>query len=253
MINSAGPDGHYTFDDGTVGTVEEPSVNDITGYGRHGRVDSAVGSVSLGQASLIGGAGQSASVDGGGAIAIPAKSFDDLTDYTVSAWVQLSAFPTELGSIFAKSDSPDTPGVSLLLAPDGSLIWLAPDTSTDPLFSTDPLLKVGEAAMVTVMSTGNGDNVSVSVNGALAGSGQGLGEVAADPGVFYIGSFGPLFTFGLADDLQIYAKALSAEEIKQLADNPGTVLVPEQPDSDGSVPEITGVSTRANPLIRLEH
>ncbi|MFT4638343.1 MAG: hypothetical protein ACI8T1_001663 [Verrucomicrobiales bacterium] len=230
VINSAGPDGHYTFDDGTV---EAPSVNDITGHGRHGSVDSADGSVSFGQASLIGGAGQSASVDGGGAIEIPANSFDDLTDYTVSAWVQLSAFPAELGSIFAKSESPDNPSGALLVTPDGSLIWLVPDASPDPLFSTDPLLKLGEAAMVTVVSTGNGDNVSVYVNGALAASGQGLGEVVAEPGVFYIGSFGPLFTSGLVDDLQISAKALSAEEIKQLADNPGTVLVAEQADSDG--------------------
>lgn len=242
VVNSAGPDGHYTFDDGTV---ESLSVNDITGHGRHGSVDSDVGSVSFGQVSLIGGPGQSVSVDGGGAIEIPAKPFDDLTDYTVSAWVQLSAFPAELGSIFAKSDSLDTPDVSLLVSLDGSLIWLAPDTSNDPLFSTDPVLKVGEAAMVTVVSTGNGDNVSVYVNGDLAGSGQGLGEVVAEPGVFYIGSFGPLFTSGLVDDLQISAKALSAEEIKQLADNPGMVLVPEQPDA-GSVPEITDVSISAD-------
>jgi hypothetical protein len=39
---------------------------------------------------------------------------------------------------------------------------------------------------------------------------------------------------------------LGAEEFKHRADNPGTVLMAEQPDSDGLVHEIAGVSISAD-------
>ena len=87
---------------------------------------------------------------------------------------------------------------------------------------------------MAIVAEGNHDKVSVYLNGELIGSGEALGEANPDEtGLFFFGSYGPLFTTGTYDDLQIYTRALPASDIAFLAANPGGVLKAEEPDSDG--------------------
>ncbi len=221
VINTAGPGGHYPLDDVEN---EDALIADITGYDRPGNYNPGDGSVSFGKDALV--TGTAVDVAGGGTLLVPVRKFGDITNYTAAFWINLSAFPEVLGAVVSRASITDAnPATSLLVTPDGGFWWLAPDVSEDPLFTIEPTIELGTTYHIAVVSEGDHDTVSVYINGTLANSGSGLGQAnPSEPGEFFFGAFGPLASTGTYDDLQIYTKALSAEDVKWLADNPGAVI-----------------------------
>lgn len=233
VINLDGPGGHYPLDDVAN---EDAVIADITGYGRPGIYITGDGSVSFVQDGLA--TGQAAAVAGGGAFTAPAAKLGDLTDYTATFWMNLSAYPDVLGAVVSRASITDAnPVTSLLVTPDGGLWWLALDVSEEPLITIDPVIAVDTTYHVALITERNHDKVSVYLDGVLIGSGEGLGEaIPPEPGHFFFGAFGPLATTGTYDDLQVYTRALSSENVAFLAANPGDVIRPIDPgatDSDG--------------------
>lgn len=232
VINTTGPGGHYSLDDNA--NAEDPVIVDITGYDRPGNYVPGEGTVTFGQNALA--TGTAAAVGGGGSFTIPARGFGDITNYSATFWVNLSELPGELGALVSRAGANDSnPAVSLLVTADGALTWLVPDAPVDPfIFTTETKLSIGTPYHLAIVAEGNHDKVSVYLNGELIGSGEALGEANPDEtGLFFFGSYGPLFTTGTYDDLQIYTRALPASDIAFLAANPGGVLKAEEPDSDG--------------------
>ena len=232
VINTEGPGGHYPLDD--VADAENPLIADITGYDRPGNYVAGDGTVTFGQDALA--TGTAAAVGGGGSFTVPTRGFGDITDYSAAFWVNLSELPGELGALVSRAGANDSnPAVSLLVNAEGALTWLVPDDPVEPfVFTTETKLSIGTPYHVAVVAEGNHDNVSVYLNGELIGSGEALGEANPDDaGLFFFGSYGPLFSTGTYDDLQIYTRALAAEDSAFLGANPGEVLKAEEPDSDG--------------------
>lgn len=233
VINTEGPGGHYPLDDVAN---EDLVLADITGYDRPGTYASGDGAVTFGQTALA--TGQAATLTGGASLQVPAKKFGDITNYTATTWLNVSEITGQLGAVISRATINDSnPATSLLLGPDGSLLWLAPDVSENPLFTIDPVIEFGTTYHLAVVAEGDHDKVTVYLNGESIGGGESLGAaLPSEVGSFFFGAFGPLATVGTYDDLQVYTRALSAEDVATLAANPGEVLRPEDPDaidSDG--------------------
>ena len=234
VINQNGPGGHYPLDDSAN---EDMEIEDIAGLDRTGAYRPGDGSVSFEQEALA--TGTAAAVAGGGRLAVPARSLGDLTDYTAAFWMNLSAMPELFAALYSRAAVVDSnPAATILLTPEGGLQWLADlDTSSAPKFTADPVIETGITYHVAVVAEGNHDKVSVYVNGAMVGSGEGLGEAnPSESGEFVFGAFGPLASTGTYDDVQVYTRALSAEGIAWLFQNPGEPLPPPllaDEDSDG--------------------
>ncbi len=231
VINTEGPGGHYTLDSATISTDDDGvvTVNDITGYGRHG---TTTGGPTFDGASLIGDDGQSASIGGGSTIDIPDKGFGDLSTYSVVFWVNLTSLPDQLGSVFALLEG-NLPAFSILADPAGNLNWFVPAIEDlEPVFTTtNGGLTAGTASQIALVSDTNGAEVSIYIDGQLATDAPmgGNEEVTlTDSGTFSFGAVdGAFVTTGLYDDIQIYNKALTPDEVTKLFNAPGSVLEPE--------------------------
>lgn len=235
VINTEGPGGHYPLDDAAN---EEAELADITGYGRPGVYAEGTGALTFGEEALA--TGSSIGISGGASLQVPARKLGDITNYTATMWLNVSEVADPFGAVFSRGAITDAnPAVSLLLAADGSFLWLAPEVDENPLFTIDPVLTLGTTAHLAIVAEGNHDKVSVYLDGQLVGSNEGMGEaLPSEAGSFFFGAFGPLATDGTYDDIQVYTRALSAEDIATLAAAPGDVLRPEDPgaadsDSDG--------------------
>ena len=231
VINTEGPVGHYPLDDSA--SADAPTLVDITGYDRPGTYVASEGAVTFGQTAIA--TGTAAAVSAGGSLQIPARPFGDVTNYTATFWVNVKTLPSPFGALFARATPSDTnPIVSLLLDSAGKLQWLVPNAGEQPLFGSETALGVNTNVHLAVVSTADHGEVSIYADGALIASGNGLDPATVDQsGIFFFGAFGPLGIDGVYDDLQIYDRALSAENIAFLAANPGDVLRAEDPDSDG--------------------
>ena len=236
VINLTGPAAHYALDD-AEGSTE---MRDITGFGRHGTFDG----VTLGQGALIT-TGTAGGFGGGSYGEIPGASLQ-MTDFTVSMW----ANPSELADIqtlFGQGSG--SPSFALLLT-QTEVSWfvgadIALSTETSPIAA-------GTLVQVAAIYDSAGPTVTLFVDGVEVARQEGAPEVDlndSEQGPFYIGAFAGALPFsGTLDDVQVYNRALNADDIKALFDTPGSVLggieVPPDPGV-GRAPEITGVSTTA--------
>ncbi|MFT4637054.1 MAG: hypothetical protein ACI8T1_000362 [Verrucomicrobiales bacterium] len=224
LVDPSGPIAHLPLDE-TAGAEE---TQDITGNGRSGMYLSSDGVLEWEQASLA--AGSAIKVSGGAHVSIP-QGLSGLESFTTSVWLNTAA--AEFSVLFANG-SEQTPGLAVLIA-NGNLQWFF--DSMD-VFSTDgaPLTPdtTHHVAVVYDSTAEGGAKASFYVDGIevisqtvdpvdLSDSANILsfGGLAGNPG---------LSMNGVLDDIQIYDRALSAEEIGRLKDSPGTTLT-----TDGSV------------------
>ena len=212
VINLTGPAAHYALDD-AEGSTE---MRDITGHGRHGTYDG----VTLGQGALIP-TGTAGGFGGGSFGEIPGASLQ-MTDFTVSMW----ANPSELGDIqtlFGQGSG--SPSFALLFT-QTEVSWFVGD---DIVLSTETS-PIAASTLVQVAATYDsaGPTVTLFVDGVEVARQEGAPEVdlndsEQDP--FYIGAFASALPFtGTLDDVQVYNRALNADDIKTLFDTPGSVL-----------------------------
>ena len=237
VINRLGPASHLPLDE----PVDATEVSDVSGNNSHGLVGAPLGAATLGQSPGIA-SGTGLQVTGGGQVVIEGGSIPKLESFSVSMWLQLDSFPAGPGTAFAKGNT-DTPAFALLII-GGSLGWLPADAGEAPEFVAENVLTVGQAHhIVTVYDNkGGARSVTLYVDGAAVATQADPLTVADDSGLaFQFGSYnGALLVDGILDDVQIYSRAIPAEDVAQMTANPGLSLpigdnAPIDSDGDGLV------------------
>jgi hypothetical protein len=182
------------------------------------------------------GSGYSTRVVGGASATIPGHLFPDLDEgATISFWFRLDTVAPYVNSVMSKAVPGGHPrSMALCLLPDGPagpdsarLIWIS-DGGTSG--GGDTVIEVGEVyhlALTYTPSTqfpGRVDGM-MFVNGTLAFANSG-GAVDSSEMDFNIGgwSTSEAGIDGLIDDVQIYDRPLSSDEITTLHSNPGLTL-----------------------------
>ena len=218
LVDPAGPVAHLPLDE--LAGAEETL--DITGNGRSGMYLNSGGGLKWEQGSLA--SGSAIKVSGGAHVSIP-QGLSGLESFTTSVW--LNATAAEFSVLFANG-SEQTPGLAVLIA-NGDLQWFFDSVS---VFTTVGALLTPDTthhvAMVYDANADGGPQASFYINGTEAirqtvdpvdltdaANILSFGGLAGNPG---------LSMTGLLDDIQIYDRALSSEEIGRLRDNPGTTL-----------------------------
>jgi hypothetical protein len=151
-------------------------------------------------------------------------SYDPLFDVTgneitVSAWVTIRSIPTAWMSIAAKGEYAWRLG-NANMDPRfhfGITIWNAPDTA-----SQDGVTAVGYDEWHHVAGVFDGANIMVYLDGVLDASSPTTEPIGINDKSMFIGNNPDApdrYWNGLIDELKIYDRALSADEIAFLADN----------------------------------
>lgn len=221
--NTLGLVGHWTFD----GSDMAPNVRDRSGYGNHGNL--------FGQTStstLIGKIGQ-------------ALNFDGINDYvqmgprdvtgtvSVSAWIYLTALGLDQKILGNQNDS--SGGYKLGVYTDNKIEFEIRDTGNN----ADSNRAIGGG---TVLSTGRwyhvvgvyddvNDRIATYVNGSLDRESLAATRVLSNSGNVVIGKepfMGAFYWNGRIDDVRIYNRVLSAQEIKNLYNSASAVYSTSQ-------------------------
>ncbi len=216
IINLLGPVAHYNLNE-AEGTV----MNDVTGFDRNGEFDD----VMLGQEGLA--TGTSGGFADGSVASVPVSAFGDdpFTNFSISAWFNGDDFDG-LRTLFGQGLG--SPPSYALVASGTELQWFVGE---GPEF-TGGTIAVGTTHHTVV--TYASDKATIYLDGVEVASMDSPSELdLAVEDTFYIGSFGRVLPFsGRIDDVQIYDRVISADDVAALFNDPGTVL-----SSGGEDPE----------------
>lgn len=193
--------GHWTFDDGGGPYLADSSGNGNTGSRENGVQFDADNAPTIFANDL------SLSFDGTDDYVSTTQAIST-TALTYSAWIK----PTDIAGRHTILSNKRT----LLAIHDGTLQWWA-DTDT---FQSDGTIPVSAGSWYHVAVTETAGNAyALYVNGVLAGNGTMAAIDNGNPDTLYIGRYneGSWYFKGLIDDVRIYDRALSAEEISVLA------------------------------------
>lgn len=229
IVNLQGPIGHYRLDEASVDDV----LRDASGRDNPGAYVDGAGSVSLGAASLFGEEGTSAQFSGGGHARIPGSTIGGIEDFTITTWAQLDS-TAGFQSIISKGDSPNFG----LINNDGALAWFV---DGDPGLTTDAILTAGTTVHLAVSYSKTDDTegvVVLYVDGVqVARDEASAGVLDDDLGDLTLGITNESLPMsGSLDDVQVYNRPLSAEDIALLHGNPGQSLgdlIAVDSDGDG--------------------
>ncbi|NTV22635.1 MAG: prepilin-type N-terminal cleavage/methylation domain-containing protein [Candidatus Yonathbacteria bacterium] len=204
--------GMWNFEEGSGVTVR-----DVSGWGNHGTISGATFTTDTYNAG----------------VSKYALSFDGVNDYVnlnnatvinpnqgaVSAWVKASHWnPTKM-TIFSSEVGPAWAQLRLVLfsGSNNSLVFSVANgtSSTENIVTTENILNTGE--WYHVMGTYDGSSVKIYLNGVIKKTH--LTNIV--PGVFtptktVIGwHYSNRFWDGIIDDVRIYARSLTAQEVKE--------------------------------------
>ncbi|MEM7386241.1 MAG: LamG-like jellyroll fold domain-containing protein, partial [Verrucomicrobiota bacterium] len=224
VLNLNGPVAHFTLDE-EAGDTE---MSDITGFGTHGTHESTV---TTGVDGLAG--GTAAAYAGGSFSSVRGNAFEPGTfdSFSVSLWFN-AASTSDNRTLFGKGDIGASPEFALLVG-SGELAWFSGDEggfnsavgpAVNPNQAHHVVLTFSQAVATIYL---DGESIVTEANPTP------LATDRANP--FYIGSYAGNLPFeGTIDDVQIYNKVLTSEEVLFLKDNPGSPLGVEAAiDSDG--------------------
>ncbi len=227
LVDPAGPLAYFPLDD----PADTTTIIDETGNGRTGLYVTDPGTVDWEQDPLAG--GTAVRLSGGANVSVP-QALNGLNSFTSSVWINAAA--SEF-SVLLANGSEETPGLAVLIS-NGDLQWFFDDTSV--FNTTGAPIKPDTTHHVAVRYDGTaegGPRASFYVDGAEVASEEVAAVDLSDPG--NILSFGGLASNpglsmnGLLDDIQLYDRALSAEDIQWLHENPAlTLSTVGDPDSD---------------------
>ncbi len=227
VSNGNGLLAHYRLDE-TSGTT----LLDASGFGHHGTYESVNGgSFTLGADALASGAAVSfddANDSGAAYGLVPAGAAPGpLSPFSIAMWVNQAADDAGVSTLFAKGSGPGDPFAVASL--EGALVWFS--NAEQGLILEGAMSRGEPHHLVTTYAA---ENDSAMVTFYLNGEDIGSAEVAAfddaSPSIFQIGALNGQFGFkGLIDDVQVYNKVLTADEIASLLASPGMVLAGEPP------------------------
>ncbi len=232
---SRGLVGHWTFDDG----MGERAL-DVSGRGHHGTV--------LGGARWVEGQmGGALAFDGrDDYVSIPHESAFDITgSITVSAWIRVESFTKAWQSIVTKGDrawrlhrASETRNVG----------WACSDLSRQQVGDLYGKKPVADGRWHHVAGVLDGTRSSIFVDGVLDATVSSSPKISVNDHAVLIGAnaqVGGRLFHGRIDDVRIYDRALSSEELRALAAGGGGVTVqpparevasPKTVETDGDVP-----------------
>ena len=230
IVNLQGPQAHYRFDE--IAGAEE--VRDSSGRGRNGHFKEGTGTITPGVPGLAG--GRAIRVSDGGQATIPGSAFDGAwRNFTVCLWFRATDLSTEFRTVIGKGTS--NPSFAILLR-EGGVLWLEGSSAEPVLASEADLVEAGAVYHLAAVS----DRRPGTAGTALYLDSKLIGQVE-DPvrlpdesdSPLYIGAFDHFLGFdGVIDDVQVYDRALKAEEIADVMGHPGRTLGETTPvDSDG--------------------
>lgn len=230
VTNTTGLIARYALDE-TDGAV----MNDVTDFERDGTFE---GSPSFGQAAIASGTSIGFADGSYGAIASRSLPYADLT---VAAWAKLTALG-DRQTIFGQGALAGEPTYALI-ASGGNLEFFV---GAAPAFVAENVLTAGTNHHIAMTyDLGETTALTVYVDGVAV-----IAEASIDPlpldndtDFFFAAFFGALPMGGQLDDIQIYNRALTVEEVSFLNSNAGEALNEEEGgNSQGNDLEITGLS-----------
>ncbi len=221
VINFAGPIAHFDLDE----AADSTDMLDISGNGNSGAYDG----VTLGGDALA--TGSSGTFNG---TSFGSFVSDDLggNKFSFSMWVNASGLG---GTQLVFGQGVGSPLFGLILQ-DGTLSWFA-DGDFD--FMSDATIPENETHHLAASYDDNEGNPIVVLYFDGVEVARKEGAVTLDPDIdpWYIGSFeGGLGFSGRIDDVQVYSRVLTADEVKGIYDTPGVDGVPGSIEG-GELPE----------------
>ncbi len=215
LVDPSGPAAYFPLDDLTGTTA----IIDTTGNGRSGMLENSAGTSNWEEAAV---ASTGLKIAGGAHVSVP-SGLTGLESFTASLWINTA--PSEISVLFANG-STVTPGVAVLLA-GGDLRWFF---DSEDIFGTPgaPILS-GTNHHVVVLYDAAGPSVAFYVDGVEVANESVDAVDFSDPAdILSFGGIGANPGLGMdavLDDIQLYDRALSLEEVIRLRDNPGSTLV----------------------------
>ncbi|MDF1785954.1 MAG: choice-of-anchor D domain-containing protein [Verrucomicrobiales bacterium] len=238
----------YKMDD-SDGNLIDSSGNDRNG--------SFIGDITQGEGGLAGGSSVRLSPQGNTAAYASVPDFPGLQTMSFSMWVQASGeFPTGIGTLFSKlagEESDPSYSLALFQSFENSLIWITAEDAEN-IDVLVPNQGLSEAThVVLVHEDDNGEEAGATRTRIYL---NGVEEIAVEDnpgfadlaGALQIGArVGDNGFPGLIDDVQVYSRAISAEEVADLFADPGSALVEDVVivDPPTKAPEITEISVSA--------
>ena len=237
---------HYRLDE----TDDAAEATDDTGDGRHGTYRTDVGSLTLGHPGLAENTGTSIAV-AGGEIQSADGFIADLGSFSITLWMNLSSLAGVDGQAFGTivGLGVTSPQFALITA-EGDVRWLAEGDEVLFRSNTQPI-EIGTSHHVAIILDEEANRGRVLIDAEEVAS----GEVPSfdGQGSLYFGAFGPgaLGMEGRLDDIQIYDRAITDDNVNWLRANPGKVLVNTIGDGDGDgLPDIDEVTVHGtDPLL----
>ncbi len=193
--------GYWSFDGADIAKT---TAYDRSGQGNNGSIINSTSTV-----GVAGKFGQALNFDGkDDYVNIPNMSL--ASDFTVSAWVRLAT--DSGGHVIGYRTNADNSIKITTTSVSGEIANSGYSTIT-----TDPDFTVGEWQQLTFVRSGSNGSIKVYRNGVLAGTGNEFGSVTRTFTPTRIGSTHNVSSFnGQIDDVRIYNRALSPDEIKRL-------------------------------------
>ena len=204
--------------------------NDSSGNDRHGTYVSNGGAVTLGEPSLAGGTAVRFTPGADETAAhVDIPNFPALEDgqgFSISLWHQAAADLGPVTGLISKNDGdPDSSGRPYALAiATGGLNWFG-DGTPDIDGSNSQITTEQASHVVVTYNPANAFTVTIYVDGEIKEMLEDATEITDLRAALQIGAVNGRFGYsGLIDDVQIYGKVMTAEEVAELQANPGQKL-----------------------------
>jgi hypothetical protein len=229
--------GHWTLDE-TSGTTAADSTLDLN----HGTY---TGGVTLNQSGAYGGA-IAADFDGNNDyVSIPDDStLKPTSALSITGWVRGDAWGsgTEVDIVLRKGEG--NPNNYQLAIADGQAALYLDDSDGGGIRSTTTL---DTDEWYHIAATWDGSNVRVYVNGTLETTAARTGTIGTDTRTLYLGGRGGADLFdGRLDDVRLYNRALSIEEIAAMQISASTGLMAHWTFDEGSGTTIADSTTNSH-------
>ncbi len=230
IINLQGPIAHYRFDE----NAGEETARDSSGHDRDGQFQAGSGDLTLESPEIA--SNGSLAISGGAQARVLPEAFDDeFSTFSLSLWFQTDALSEKMQTLIGKGAS--SPSFAIL-SQGSTLIWIEGEDPTPILATERGALTVGQAHHLVAVSDQRvgSKRIAFYFDGQLLAEQNDPERVLDEPGSpLYIGAFNHALGFeGLIDDVQIYDRALTSDQVILIRENPGSNmgdLTP--PDGDG--------------------
>lgn len=227
ILNQQGPQAHYRLNEDPGAEV----MRDASGFERDGAFVEGPGTLTLGAEGLAD--ERAMAVAGNAQARVDAEAFEAFESFTIALWIagdtENEALQTLVGRGF------DSPTFAILVS-SGNLLWLQGSEAEPLLASEGGLLQSEQVYHVAVLADTNTPRLAFFVDGIEVAASTTFERLADDSTMpLFFGAFNHALGFeGRIDDVQIYGRALTDEEVQSLFNNPGSTLSDATAiDSDG--------------------